>query len=179
MDAAYNMARDKRSSREVWEDGPKAHPCPAGEPPAVVAQWDALAATCTALTAGDVVMLLELARCLADLEAARRQVAEGGAFVLAASGAMTENPWADRERRLRAQAMQLRKTLTCLGSEVVTRDHAAEVDAKRAAKAKREAEAAAREAAKKAEAAAKRKEAAEKRKAKREAGRARLQVVED
>ena len=156
MDAQYRMVRDPREPRARE---PAVMPCPAGEPPAVEAQWAALAATCWKLTADDAVGLLELARCLADLEEARRNVAEGGAFVLTKGGDLAENPWADRERKLRAQSIQLRKSLTCLGSVVVSRDLAAEVEAKRAAEAKREREAADRAKAKRAEAAAKRKAA--------------------
>ena len=72
VDAAYGMARDERTRRDLEDGRPRVLLCPAGEPPAVVAQWDALAATCGQLTAGDVVMLLELARCLADMEEARK-----------------------------------------------------------------------------------------------------------
>ena len=72
MDASYVMARDRRSIPR-WDDAPVSPnmvPCPEGEPPAVEAQWRALSATCGRMSAGDVVMLLELARCLADLEEA-------------------------------------------------------------------------------------------------------------
>ena len=112
-------------------------PCPKGEPPAVEAQWDALVATVGSMSAGDVLGMLDLARCLADMEEARRNVAEGGAFVLSKSGDMTENPWADRERKLRAQSVQLRKSIDCLGRDVVSRGVAAEFTAKAEAKAKR------------------------------------------
>lgn len=170
MDAAYDMVRDPRPGGPFCDknDGPEALPCPAGEPPAVEAQWRALAATCTGMSAGDVVLMLELARCLADLEEARRQVTEGGAFVMTKSGDLTENPWAERERKLRAQSVQLRKSILCLGKSVVGSDFAAAS----AAKAKAEAEAAAKaeEAAKRAEARAR---AAEKRRAKREGARLR------
>lgn len=175
MDAAYDMAIDKREGSN-WQreaPGPDRLPYPGGEPPAVEAQWRALVATCARIESGDVVILLELARCLADLEDARRQVTEGGVFLMSKSGDLTENPWADRERKLRTQALQLRKSLTCLGSAVLSRDAAAEVDA--AAKAEAEAAKKAAEAAeakKKAEAAEKRR----KRKEEREA--ARLQAVE-
>ena len=164
MDASYDMARDLRThaQRRAAVDGPEVLPCPVGEPPAVETQWRALAATCEDMTAGDVVGMLDLARCLADMEEARRQVSAGGTFVLSKSGDMTENPWADRERKLRAQSVQLRKSLGCLGTRVVSRGAAAEF----AAKAEAEAEEAARAAAAKAEAAAKRR-------AKREAARLR------
>ena len=165
MDAAYDMARDRRAHerfREPEDDGLEVLPCPAGESPAVEAQWQALAATCGKLTAAETLGLLDLARCQADMEEARRQVATGGAFVLTKGGDLAENPWADRERKLRAQAMQLRKGLDCLGKRVVSRDFAAQIDAK----AKRKAEA---EAKRKAEAEAKKAAAAEKRRRKREA----------
>ena len=71
MDAAYGMVRDTRTCRQLREaddDGSEVLPCPAGELPAVEAQWGALAATCDGMTAGDAVLMLELARCLADLE---------------------------------------------------------------------------------------------------------------
>ena len=84
-------------------------------------------------------MLLELARCMADLEEARRHVAEGGAFVLTKSGDMAENPWAGRERTLRGQALQLRKSLACLDRRVVSHDFAAQAEAEAAAAAKRKA----------------------------------------
>lgn len=78
------------------------------------------------MTVGDMVMLLELARTLADLEEARRQVAEGGAFVLTKASDLTENPWAGRERKLRAQSIQLRKSLVCLDAKVVSCEAEAE-----------------------------------------------------
>ena len=173
MDAAYDMVRDKRpyAERSGGGGGSEVLPCPVGEPPAVEAQWRALAATCEDMTAGDVVMLLELARCLADLEEARRQVTEGGAFVMTKSGDLAENPWADRERKLRAQSVQLRKALHCLGRGVVSRrfvDGAAEAEAE--AEARAGSAARAKAAAAKAKAAAKR--AAEPAKTKRGRGAA-------
>lgn len=157
VDGAYNVVRDARPP--IQQGGvPEVLPCPAGEPVAVEQQWAALAATCDGVTAGDVVVLLELARTLADVEEARRRVAEGGAFVLVKSGDMVENPWAVRERALRGQALQLRKSLDCLDRRVVSHDFAAQAEAKAQA-AVEEAEAAK----------AKRAEAAAKRKAKREA----------
>ena len=164
MDAQYLMARDTRLWSQREKAGSDVLPCPAGEPPAVEAQWTALASTCDGVTAGDVVMLLELARCLADLEEARRNVTEAGAFVLTKSGDMTENPWCARERTLRAQALQLRKSLPCLGSKVAPAPVVAAAEEARAA-------AAAEEERKAAAAKAKRAEAAERRRAKREAAK--------
>ena len=166
MDAAYDMVRDKRTYAERGgaDDGPEVLPCPEGEPPAVAAQWASLAATCESVPAGDVIGMLDLARCLADMEEARRQVSAGGAFVMTKSGDLAENPWADRERNLRAQSVQLRRSIDCLGKRVISRGAAAEFSAKAEAAAKAEAEEVARAAAKKAE-------AAEKRRAKREAAR--------
>ena len=165
MDAAYDMVRDERTyaERSGSSVGSELLPCPEGEPPAVEAQWRALAATCEDMTAGDVVMLLELARCLADLEEARRQVSEGGAFVMTKSGDLTENPWADRERKLRAQSVQIRKSLHCLGTRVVSCGFVEKAEAEASAKAEsaakaKAAAAAAKAAAAKAKAAGKRRQ---------------------
>ena len=164
------MAPEPEDERDVL-------PCPAGESAAVERQWTALAATCNRITAGDAVMLLELSRCLADLEEARKQVEEVGVFVVSKGGDLVENPWADRERKLRGQSMQLRKQLDCLGAPVVSMEAAAKVEAEvRAeaeAKAKAEAEAKAAEEAK----AAAKAEAAAKRRARREAAKAEAEAA--
>lgn len=147
VDGACNVVRDARPLNLRGRAEPEILPCPAGEPASVEAQWRALAGTCAGVTAGDVVMLLELARCMADLEEARRHVAEGGAFVLTKSGDMAENPWAGRERTLRGQALQLRKSLACLDRRVVSHDFVAQAEAEAAAKRKAKREAARLEAA--------------------------------
>lgn len=171
MNAGYGMAR--RPSKPGDRHGVKAADepedlpaCPAGEPEAVEAHWRALVATCDRMTARDVPALLEYCRVLADLDEARRHVREGGAMVLSKSGDLTENPWADRERKLRAQSIQIGKGLDhVLNGRVVSgaaAAKAAEADRKAEAKAKAEAD-------RKAEAKERRAEEAAKRKAAREA----------
>ena len=179
MDAAYDMARrtdkpgERRFGGEPRDDPADLPACPAGEPPAVEAHWRALISTCDGMQARHVPVLLEYCRCLADLEEARKQVQAGGAMVLTKGGDLAENPWADRERKLRAQSIQIGKQLDGALDGRVVNGAAAEAIAEATAKAEAEAEAEAkREAAAKAERAAKAKakraEAAEKRKATRE-----------
>ena len=80
---------------------------PSGTPEPVARHCRDLCARVPWLIASDGWLLLELAQLLADVEEARKQVQAGGAMVLTKTGELRENPWAERERKLRDQLVRL------------------------------------------------------------------------
>ena len=80
---------------------------PAGTPEPVARHCRDPCARVPWLIASDGWLLLELAQLLANVEEARANVREHGVMVLTKTGELRENPWAERERKLRDQMVRL------------------------------------------------------------------------
>ena len=80
---------------------------PAGTPEPVARHCRDLCARVPWLVASDSWLLLELAQLLADVDEARANIREHGVMILTKTGEVRENPWAERERKLRDQLVRL------------------------------------------------------------------------